>query len=90
MTESRPRVRVKFGLNPYDQEFTCSCCRKKFLRYEAIIKDGTPDNKSLFLRLEVNGEVMDFPICNDCSPKGLFETRTVIIKDNPSHPIGFA
>jgi hypothetical protein len=83
------KIRIKFGINPFSQRFICSYCRKEFEKLK--LPDGyIPDSKSLFLKLEVNGEIMDFPICYDCSPKGLFETKTVIIKNNASHQIGLA
>lgn len=72
-------LRVKFGFNPYAQSFNCSFCGNPF--------ENKPENKGLFLRLEVNTKVIDFPLCPACAGLGLFETQKVEIKDNSSHPI---
>lgn len=79
------KLRVKFGFNPYSMPFRCAKCGKEWDNYYHI-------HKGLFLRIEVNGKIIDFPICPKCSEeKNLLETRTIdTTQDNPSHPIFLA
>jgi len=41
------KLRLKFGLNPYSQEFRCSMCGKTFNNHKVLFQ-------GLFLRLKVN------------------------------------
>jgi len=73
------QVRVKFGPNPYDQEFTCALCRRPFER------------GGFFMRVEANGNVVDVPVCPACYEKGeLLEGVLDMTRHNPSHPVGLA
>lgn len=84
MEKTHNTIRIKFGLNIYTQDFTCSHCRKRFR--------SEKNDKSLFLRFEINNKILDFPICSNCVENNeLFETMYVNQnEDNPSHPIGVA
>lgn len=75
-------LRVKMGKNPYSQEFTCSKCRKEW-------DNDKTRKKSFFLRLEVDGMIIDFPICPKCFEEGyLLEVGNIdISKHHTSHPI---
>ena len=75
-------VRIKMGKNPYSQEFTCSKCRKEW-------DNDKTRKESFFLRLEVDGMIIDFPICPKCFEEGyLLEVGNIdISKHHTSHPI---
>jgi hypothetical protein len=83
------KLRVKLGMNPYEQEFTCSHCREQWDNTETR-------SKTIWLRLEVDGKLLDFPICPKCTAisrdnRYLYETMSVdATKTNHSHPIGLA
>ena len=78
------KIRVKVGLNMYNQRFTCSCCSKTF---EGGTMGPAP---SLYLRLFAEGDVV-IAICPSCVERiGLFEGEIDLDVDNPSHLIGVA
>ena len=57
-------IRVKFGPDPYAQEFTCAHCGRTFSR------------GGFFLRVEEQDNIVDVPVCPDCHDAGLlFEGR---------------
>lgn len=58
--------RLKFGVNPYGQTFTCSVCHDT--------SKNDPREESLFARVEINGEIMDFSLCPACVKQGLFKS----------------
>ena len=73
------RVRVKFGKNPYAQEFTCAHCRKPFT------------HGGLLLRVDFESHIVDVPICPACNEGAdLFEGLLDVTRHNRSHPIGLA
>jgi hypothetical protein len=73
------KIRVKFGLNPYDNSFICGRCREPFER------------GGLFVRLEHGGNVVDIPVCSRCVESGgLFEGVIDLSAHSASHPIGLA
>ena len=72
-------IRLKFGRNPYTQEFRCGRCGCRFER------------GGLFVRVECAGKVVDIPVCPDCERAyGLFEGMVDLTDNNPSHRIGIA
>ena len=73
------RIRVKFGRNPYAQEFACARCRRPF------------SGGGLFLRVESGGSVVDAPVCPGCCGMAdLFEGVLDLSKSDRSHPVGLA
>jgi len=73
------QVRVKFGPNPFHQEFVCAVCRSAFA-------EG-----GFFLRLEAGGNVVDVPVCPACWDRSdLLEGVVDMTRHNRSHPIGLA
>ena len=73
------KIRVKFGMNPYGNDFTCAACRRSF------------NTGGFFLRLEHDGNVVDIPVCSGCYEKGdLFEGMIDLSRHHASHPIGAA
>ena len=71
------RVRVKFGKNPYAQEFTCAHCRKPFTR------------GGLLLRVESESRIVDVPVCPACNAGAdLFARLLDVRRRSRSHPIG--
>lgn len=52
------KIRVKFGKNPYGNDFTCAACRRSF------------STGGFFLRLECRGNVVDIPVCRGCYDAG--------------------
>ena len=76
--------RIKFGLNPYSQEFWCAHCNQKFL--------NAPEDHNIFVELEIDGKIVQFPICPKCMQlNALFETQWLdLSKNDASHPIGIA
>ena len=52
------RIRLKFGKNPYSNEFTCSHCGSRF------------NKGGFFTRIEYAGNVIDIPVCGECFEKG--------------------
>ena len=74
-----PKLRMKFGRNPYTSELTCAHCRERFT------------GGGLFVRLEQHGKLVDVPICGRCLDKfGLFEGMISFENDNPSFSVGLA
>lgn len=72
-------LRLKFGRNPYGNEFACAHCRRRFA------------GGGLCARLEHAGKIVDVPVCPDCEREfGLFEGEIDLGRDNGSHPIGVA
>ena len=73
------RIRVKFGKNPYSNDFACSHCGQRF-------RSG-----GFFLRIEYHGKVVDIPICAECyATDALYEGMIDLTAHNAAHPIGRA
>ena len=73
------KIRVKFGKNPYGNNFTCAFCGRSF------------DAGGFYMRLEYCGNVVDIPICSQCFEAGdLFEGMIDLSAHSASHPIGLA
>ncbi len=73
------RIRVKFGRNIYQNEFTCSHCGRKF------------SGGGLFLRIEYSGSIVDIPLCSACVEEtALFEGCIALDRHRVAHPIGRA
>ena len=73
------KIRVKFGMNPYDNIFICGRCREPFER------------GGFFIRFEHDGHVVDIPVCARCCAAGdLFEGLIDLSAHSASHPIGLA
>jgi len=73
------RIRLKFGKNPYSNNFICAACRKPF------------GSGGFILRLEHAGNTVDVPVCPACFEKGnLFEGMIDLGRYHASHPIGRA
>lgn len=73
------RIRVKFGMNPYSNNFTCSSCGDSF------------NSGGFILRLEHAGKIVDIPVCAGCYKTGvLFEGMIDLSEHHTSHPIGRA
>lgn len=73
------KIRVKFGKNPYSNQFTCSHCGRKF------------GGGGLFLRIEHSGTVVDIPLCAACVEEtALYEGMIDLSAHNAAHPIGRA
>jgi len=73
------RVRVKFGKNPYAQEFTCAHCSKPFT------------HGGLLLRADFESRNFDVPICPACNAGAdLFERLLDVRRRSRSRPIGLA
>ena len=73
------KIRVKFGKNPYSNNFICGHCREPF------------ELGGFFIRLEHGGQVVDIPVCPRCWESGdLLEGMIDLSVHNASHPIGLA
>ena len=73
------RIRVKFGKNPYSNEFTCSRCGHRF------------SNGGFFMRIEYAGTLIDIPVCPACwGNEELFEGMIELDNHEAAHPIGLA
>ncbi|HOO49880.1 MAG TPA: hypothetical protein PLK94_01180 [Alphaproteobacteria bacterium] len=73
------KIRIKFGKNPYSNEFTCSYCGSRFSK------------SGFFIRIEYTGKVVDIPVCGACFEKGdLLEGMIDLDHHHASHPIGLA
>jgi len=73
------KIRVKFGKNPYSNNFICGHCREPFER------------GGFFIRFEHGGQVVDIPVCPRCFESGdLFEGMIDLSIHSASHPIGLA
>ena len=72
-------LRVKVGRNPYANRLTCAYCRTEYER------------GGLWLRLELDGRVVDTPLCGACLDAGhLYEAMVNFAEHNPSHPLRLA
>jgi len=70
------KIRVKFGMNPYSNNFTCASCGKSF------------NSGGFILRLEHAGTVVDIPVCAGCFDAGdLFESMVDLSRHLACHPI---
>ena len=73
------RIRVKFGMNPYSNRFTCSFCRQEF------------EVGGFFLRIEHAGNIVDVQICPACFETGdSYEGFLDLTRHHAAHPIGRA
>ena len=79
MNDRAAGLRVKFGMNPYSNDLTCSYCRRPY------------SSGGLWLRLEQKEIVVDLPTCDSCWKAGhLYETVVTFEKHDPSHRVGLA
>jgi len=70
------RIRVKFGKNPYSNNFACSHCGQRF------------DRGGFFLRIEYRGILVDIPICAKCyATDALYEGMIDLTTHHSAHPI---
>ena len=79
MSERSTGLRVKFGMNPYSNDLTCSYCRRPY------------SGGGLWLRLEQNEIVVDAPVCAACLKAGhLYETVITFKAHERSHQVRLA
>ena len=67
------QIRVKFGKNPYSNQFICSHCGREF------------SGGGFFLRIEYRGNLVDIPICPACFDEGtLYEGMVDLTGGKPA------
>jgi hypothetical protein len=71
---------VKVGLSPYTDRQICAHCRGEF------------EKGGLWLRLELDGTVVDMPLCARCLAAGTLYETVVSFEDHhrSSHPVSLA